>query len=486
MVTDEIKNDYRNDWLYRCTAPDKSDYSALNELNIYFQSINCCYEVIESFKDILLSVQKKYAPNLNLLYSVNDNINTALIWSFKNSPIKRSKEINCDKKIYVTDFNIESDQNSIVLYCGNIYGAGLTESNPASENNCTNIMDFFAAQLFILAEFNRLPKGIYYAGHGKCIARNIKYLSDYGYNNIISYEDGKYMLEFSKQRSEERFYFDNTYNGHLHLLHELLFKCLLEFDRICKKHDIKYFLGGGTLLGAVRHQGMIPWDDDMDVMMLRDDYNKFLSVINDELDSSMFFQSCETDPEYHSVFTKIRLNGTKFVTRFSCRFPEMHQGIFIDIFVHDHTSNNKLGQKLHVFKTLFVRSMVFHKWEGTPMHFYGRLKMVCRLATKYIRKTPMKKLEKYQDKVIQKYNKKNTKYLYDGTGEHLRHGAFPAEWLEDVEYLKFNGHDFPVPKNYKSYLKYSYGDYNRWIPASLRKAGHDIIEVDFGEYYSKN
>ena len=94
----------------------------------------------------------------------------------------------------------------------------------------------------------------------------------------------------------------------------------------------------------------------------------------------------------------------------------------------------------------------------------------------------MDKLEGIQDRVIQKYNAKNTRYLYDGTGEHLRHGAFPAEWLEDMEYVDFNGLQFPIPKRYDEYLKYSYGNYKEWIPASLRKAGHDIIQVDFGAY----
>jgi phosphorylcholine metabolism protein LicD len=258
--------------------------------------------------------------------------------------------------------------------------------------------------------------------------------------------------------------------------------CLDEFDRICREYDIKYFLGGGTLLGAVRHQGIIPWDDDVDVMMLRDEYEKFIAIAPKAVREGMFFQSSDTDSDYHSVFPKLRIDGTRFVTEFSSRFPEAHQGIFIDIFVHDHTSDKPLGQKLHVYETLFARSMVFHKWEGTPMHFYGKLKLICRLATGYIRRKPMKKLEKLQDSVIKKYNKKKTSYLYDGTGEHLRHGAFPAKWLAGSRLARFGEKEFPIPVCAEEYLKYSYGDYEKWMPASLRKAEHNIVEVDFGKY----
>lgn len=95
----------------------------------------------------------------------------------------------------------------------------------------------------------------------------------------------------------------------------------------------------------------------------------------------------------------------------------------------------------------------------------------------------MEKLERHQDRVIRKYNARNTEYLYDGTGEHLRHGAFPACWLAEARYVPFGDREYPIPAEAEKYLEYSYGaDYMQWIPASERKGGHHIIEVDFGEY----
>lgn len=490
MLKADVQQDYKNDWIKRCLNLKNADYSLLSQKRLcwFFNNTNAS-DVMRQIFDCISDKCKGFSVTLGLPESFSDLI---LCWDLSCSPLSQEQlsEIDCLENdiLLVTDKTEFSSvtanllsQKVITLYCGNIYGAGFNNTEP-TEKNCTNILDFFAAQVYLIAGFNNVSNGAYYAGHGECTEINAIKLQDTGYLPMISYDDGKYMTQFAQMRPDELFYFNNTYDGSLKLLHQLLFKCLIEFDRICKKYEIKYFLGGGTLLGAIRHGGMIPWDDDMDVMMLREDYEKFLSVVKKELSSDMFFQSSKTDNEYHSVFTKIRLNGTSFVTRYSQQFENMHQGIFIDIFVHDHTSNCKLGQKIHVFKTLLARSMVFHKWAETPMHFYGRLKPLCKFATKFINKSSMDKLENIQDRVIQKYNGKNTRYLYDGTGEHLRHGAFPAEWLDETEYVEFNGYMFPVPKRYNEYLKYSYGNYNEWIPASLRKAGHDIIKVDFGKY----
>lgn len=502
MSDNEIISDYRSDCTQRCCDVFNVDYSRFEGKTFYvsFLSENQCGqsdEIFQSFCEIFSQIEKKHGvctrvkklENSSRLKSEDFVVVFNLLGeNHLKEQSHEEQEFQEGQRILIMQDCYCENPKFPVLYCPRLYGAGFSFSDQTpAENSCTNILDFFAAILFMAANYEKLEKDVYYAGHGSCDSTDAKKqpcrLEDLGYRNMISYEDGAYMLSFFKNNPDRLFCFENTYGGKLQLLHKLLFKCLCEFDRICKKHNIRYFLGGGTLLGAVRHKGMIPWDDDVDVMMLREDYEKFLSVVKDEINSEeFFFQSSETDGEYHSVFTKIRLNGTRFVTRFSDQFENMHQGIFIDIFVHDKTSNTKSGQKLHVFKTLLARSMVFNKWADKPMHFYGKFKLVCKLATAYIRKTDIKKLEKNQHRVITKYKNKRTDFLYDGTGEHLRHGAFLAKWLEETDFAEFNGRKFPVPKMYDEYLTYSYGDWKKLIPPSKRKAGHDIIYVDFGKY----
>lgn len=493
MTTSEfVINDYRDDWINRCIDIPNADYTHFEGLKIYWAKSRQETEMSEAMRHIFDAIKEKYAPHLKILpYDENvkpEHKSIILAWDLKERPLSDSVRENISSAatpvVYVADDDDFVPESVCAIYCGRIFGAGLTSvyTDKPSEDDCTNIIDFFASQLFMLTKLHEIPIGAYYPGYGKCPLINVRKLVYSGFANVLTYEDSAYMYDHSVKYPNDLFYFDNTYDGNLELLHDLLFKLLCEFDRICQKHEIKYFLGGGTLLGAVRHKGFIPWDDDVDVMMLRPDYEKFLSVVEDELDESMFFQSNQTDPQYHSVFTKIRLNGTSFVTSFSYQFHEMHQGIFIDIFVHDKTANNPKLQKLHIFKTLLARSMVFHKWDESPMHFYGKHKFICRLATKYIKRHGFDILENHQEKVIQKYKNKKTRYLYDGTGEHLRNGAFLANWLNKAEYVDFNGKKFPVPTDAKHYLKYSYGDYEQWVTASKRKASHDIVKVDFGKY----
>ena len=272
-------------------------------------------------------------------------------------------------------------------------------------------------------------------------------LRHYKWRPKVSLEDGLILFIKSIYNKGETFIFDNTYHGKLEIVHNILLAYILEIDRICKKHNIKYFLAGGTLLGAIRHKGFIPWDDDADVMMLREDYDKFLEVAQSELPPNMFVQNPKTEKLNHHVFTKIRMDNTLFATKHTGKFMNMHNGIFIDILSQDNTSNNKIIQKLHIYATLIFRSMVFNKWARKPMKTGGKHPILCKVANFIKDICPYKFLEFIQDNTISLFkNNNNCKYLYDGMGRNLRRGVFPKKWLEEVIYVDFEGYKLPVPK----------------------------------------
>lgn len=297
-------------------------------------------------------------------------------------------------------------------------------------------------------------------------------------------------LELTKAGAEspdEMFVFSDAKTHEFKTVQAIVFGILKAIDKVCKEHDIKYFLAGGTLLGAIRHKGFIPWDYDGDVMMTRENYEKFIAVAEKSLPDMLFLQTPNSDKDNH-FYTKVRLNGTVFSTEFTQKFKNLHQGIFVDIFAHDKTAKGKLGQKLHRNLTIFARSLVFNKWGGTKVKGLeqdGSNKIIRGIATVIKTVLPMKLLEWFQFFVIRLYCKnKKTKYLYDGMGQNLRRGAFLKSWLDEAIDWDFEGYSFPVPKEYKKYLAWLYGDYEEIMPCSQRHISHDITKLDLGKYES--
>lgn len=288
---------------------------------------------------------------------------------------------------------------------------------------------------------------------------------------------------------DEMFVFSDAQTHEFKTVQAIVFGILKEIDKVCKEHDIEYFLAGGTLLGAIRHGGFIPWDYDGDVMMTRENYEKFIAAAESSLPDTLFLQTPESDTDNH-FYTKVRLNGTVFSTEFTEKFKDLHQGIFVDIFAHDKTAAGKTGQKIHRDLTILARSLVFNKWGGTKVKGAeqdGSNKIIRGIATVIKTVLPMKVLERFQFFVIRLYRKnKKTKYLYDGMGQNLRRGAFLKSWLDEAIDWDFEGYRFPVPKEYKKYLTWLYGDYEELIPCSERHISHDITRLDLGKYKDFN
>ena len=124
-----------------------------------------------------------------------------------------------------------------------------------------------------------------------------------------------------------------------------LFILLKEFDRVCRELDIPYMLFAGTMLGAVRHQGFIPWDDDLDVLMARKDYERLLREGDKVLDHEKFFLQKEFTQHWPMFFSKLRLNGTTCLEKYHPKDPEIHQGVYMDIFPMDNAAKTHLGRK---------------------------------------------------------------------------------------------------------------------------------------------
>lgn len=314
------------------------------------------------------------------------------------------------------------------------------------------------------------------------ILLNTQLLCHYGFRPAISLEDGLIMLVKSRQNTGEVFIFDNTYQGKLEKVQKILLGYLLEIDRICKKYEIKYFLAGGTLLGAIRHHGFIPWDDDADVMMLREDYEKFLEVAGSELPEHIFIQLPQTEKGNYNPFTKLRIDDTMFATEFTGHFMEMHNGIFFDILSHDKTGNKKWSQKLHLMVTMLSRSIVFNKWGNTDIKSGGSHPLICKIVDRVKYLVPMPLALWVQERALTFFRNRKSSYLYDGMGRNLKRGPFPARWLEDTIYVDFEGYQFPVPREYDRYLTYLYGDYMQMIPVSQRRTSHSIVLTDLGAY----
>ena len=265
--------------------------------------------------------------------------------------------------------------------------------------------------------------------------------------------------------------FPHEHQGRLNAIQQLLLGYLLEVDRICKKHNIKYYLGGGTLLGAARHKGFIPWDDDVDIMMLREDYDKFLEVAPDELPEGVILQDPKKDKNSFYCYAKLRLTDTVFSTDFSKHHKNTENGFAFDIFCHDKTANSKLGQKLHSQLTLFWLAMVFNKWNHRKVDNFLKNIFPLRFSMFMLLRT----LEMFK-------HKKNAKFLYDGMGYSVGKGGFDKTWLDDEIRVEFNGEMLPVPSKYHEYLTNHYGNYMELAPLSTRLLSHEITMCDLGKY----
>ena len=194
------------------------------------------------------------------------------------------------------------------------------------------------------------------------------------------------------------------------LIQPILMEMLIEVDRICRINNIKYTLFGGTMLGAIRHSGFIPWDDDIDIAMLRPDYEKFLKVANENLSGEYFLQNYMTDPNNVLQFTKIRKNNTIFREK-NVKDFDMHHGFYLDIFPLDKTNPDSIKCKIH--NKLYKYLHRFNLYESKEVCrddnvVKEKIKLSIRSIIKLI---PLRKRNDSLNKLRKKNESKDYKYV---------------------------------------------------------------------------
>lgn len=257
---------------------------------------------------------------------------------------------------------------------------------------------------------------------------------------------------------------------------QALLVLLREFDRVCKILNIPYALFAGTMLGAVRHQGFIPWDDDIDVIMHRKDYDRFLKDAPAVLNQETFFLQREFSEHWPLFFSKLRLNGTACIEKYHPKDPQSHQGIYIDIFPLDKAAKSGLGRKLQFCASkVVIAKALFARGYDTDSHKKKCFMTLCRLL-------PLKPFWKL---TVNGSDSSNYVHSFFAAARSFKKNVYPKDWFAERISMPFEGEHYPIFSRYDELLKHIYGDYLRLPDEGERAAKQHAILVDLHRSYAE-
>lgn len=250
-----------------------------------------------------------------------------------------------------------------------------------------------------------------------------------------------------------------------------------EIKRVCEKNGIKFFLDSGTLIGAIRHKGFIPWDDDLDIGMLRCDYDRFCEIAPRELDPRFVWQTWDNEAGYPLPFGKVRKRGTVYLERNSK--PLSENGFFVDILPYDFTPVNETERTNLRRRQGALFSEILMKCHYTPWIINGKTNLKVRL---YYARYQISSLFKDKNQLVKLYKTltesvPETTAVYQQTGRKF----YDIGLFEEVVYITFEDTEMPVISKYHEWLTIAYGDYMTPPPADQRENRHQIYQIDFGD-----
>lgn len=266
-------------------------------------------------------------------------------------------------------------------------------------------------------------------------------------------------------------------HSYIERLHDDILSIMDEIERICTENNIRYYLAFGSLLGAVRHRGFIPWDDDLDIFMPREDFNRFMDIAPKLLKDKFQLRWANTEKNYFLYFAKVVLRGTLFCEK--KRLQEENEGIFLDIFPLDYSTKYNKVLEIRYFLILQIRQLLYVK----GLRYDNSLLSVIR---KFIAKrcTSVQLLKLLERIANTPYKKNRTCYINFPSSVTLKSQVFPIEWFGNGRYAEFDGRMYKVPNNPEKILEQTYGANFMELPPESKRVTHNPQKVVFSDGYT--
>lgn len=280
-----------------------------------------------------------------------------------------------------------------------------------------------------------------------------------------------------------REYDDNT----LKTLQSIQLMMLRDFDALCRKNGIDYFAVGGTAIGVVRHKGFIPWDDDIDLGLLRKDYNRFLEIADGAYNGKYRLLTAEADPKYPLMTCRWTLTGTVFreecMKNLDCDF-----GIFLDLYSFEYIPENERAMRRQWLEAWFWGKLLVMYWVRRPSLYFAGLRAKLAYAVCTAGYYGLRLLRIRPHYLHRKAKEATTRYSGTET-DRIAYMFDPKPFLSilrisDIFPMKravFGGVEINIPGNIDGYLSLRYGDYMT-LPPEGRRHNHPPSELDFGKY----
>lgn len=356
-----------------------------------------------------------------------------------------------------------------------LHGTSLATGHPivAKEYVITNAVDvvFVMNELFYVDNFFMLDKMQY---------KGLLFDVDYLVKHKVKWEN-IYRNDFEQVDLKD----DKLFGYDLSDIQYTILEILHEVDKICKRHQITYFLEAGTALGAERYNGFIPCDDDIDIALLREDYEKFVTYAQKELPEGFLIQKMKPGSQYPYPYAQVVMDHTCFV-RYDFKDLNMHLGIHIDVAPLDNVPTDSVLQKKQFDKVRSITKLIRTKL--LPQHFNGKnmIKRWIVNSSYYLLKlVPLKLLMRIQWKEFTRYDKMDTGYVGDLCTHYKKLPVFEKDKLIPVSKHQFEDGEYPVPGDIAYYLGIMYDDYKKLSPRENGSVKYNLVAVSLDKNYGE-